>query len=619
MTSIFVASSVEGQRYARMVSASISAQGAMALSWWDRAAFPVGATLIESLFHLLDRVDGAVIVMTPDDATTRRGTSAFQPSQNTLLEYGLFAGRLGRSRVAVLLVGEPDRPTDLDGVLHLTVPPLPDGDDADDYETVEIKPRIASWLEGLDASSSNGSRIAALLAKIAPGIDLAGRIQIKSKILCEQVNPEAFPRLTAESLEHLLLKQTVQGLAPTAVGYRRRTNVDTYLDLTSVPPESEDAKALAGHLARVVAELVAQRTIEPTVIAISKHAALSVVRTAAERLPFPIVLVDPYGPNPGSPIEGFFEVGDRAVLLHDVALSGHSLVECVVKLRSAGMRADDLVALSQHSGGSELRSLMRENRINLHCATLLLASKGRVACGYPCVSDSSPIAACLLCDVIAEKDTTPVRTLLDRQRLPSEILAGSDNFTVVCDVSPLARGHVLVLSKRHLLSLSKCNDAELAELDTLRRRVSGVLADAYGHPAIAFEHGLCNRARAASCGIDHAHLHVLPLTRSLTALTALFRQDFATSMLAGLPSLPKAASAGDEYLLLVDRNNTHHFALTGEPTRQYFRRMVAVLQGRDLWNWSDQILLGNHEETRTWILETHAAFAGPSGLAGRPG
>jgi orotate phosphoribosyltransferase len=68
-------------------------------------------------------------------------------------------------------------------------------------------------------------------------------------------------------------------------------------------------------------------------------AAQGILQAAADMLPFPRVMVSPYGPNRDNPIEGFYEVGDRAVLLHDVILSGHHPVECISKLRAAGLYA----------------------------------------------------------------------------------------------------------------------------------------------------------------------------------------------------------------------------------------------------------------------------------------
>lgn len=80
-------------------------------------------TLLDSLLRLLNEADGALIIATPDDRTTRRGATSYAPASNVLLEYGLFTGRLGQARVAIVTVGDPDLPSDLGGVVHLRLGP----------------------------------------------------------------------------------------------------------------------------------------------------------------------------------------------------------------------------------------------------------------------------------------------------------------------------------------------------------------------------------------------------------------------------------------------------------------------------------------------------------------
>ncbi len=612
MSFVFVASSVEGKPYAEVVARLIAGHGGRPLLWWSQTAFPVGVTLVESLFEISSRVDSAIIVMTPDDETLRRGVKSYSPGQNVLLEYGLFAGRLGRSRVAVVTIGDPRMPSDLEGVHHVRLPPLPPDSDVESYSAIEAAPRIIPWLQALDAGSSDGMRIASLVSRLAPGAKPAHRIRIKSRILCEQVDPDDFPRLTAEHLEHLLLKYTYRPDDHQEVGYSKRTNVSAYLDLSGLPAGSPDERDLAGHLARYVAELISDGGLRPTVIAISKLASQGLLRTAAQRLSIPLIMVSPYGPNADAPIEGFFEPGDRAILLHDVALSGQHLVDCIVTLRSHGLTANDLVTLTRHrAADGSLPALMRENRINVHCASLLLPEKGRVLSGMPSVDNDSPaVIPCVLCDVIQNKDGVPVRAMFDRDELPTEILRETQNFALIADVAPLMPGHALLVSKRHAISMSKCSPQELAELDVFRREAAEILAAAYSRDVVAFEHGLCNRSKMANCGIDHAHMHLVPLGFSLLPMLT---QDFAPRQLRSLESLPEAAARRDEYLLLIEDADVVQLVFTETPTRQYFRRVVSAITGRDVWNWNDEVLLRENREAREWILGVHQVFNGSTG------
>jgi predicted nucleotide-binding protein len=62
----------------------------------------------------------AVVLMTPDD----HGGKAGEPTrprarQNVVFEFGFFIGALGPERVAALVKGALERPSDLDGVVYI--------------------------------------------------------------------------------------------------------------------------------------------------------------------------------------------------------------------------------------------------------------------------------------------------------------------------------------------------------------------------------------------------------------------------------------------------------------------------------------------------------------------
>ncbi|MET7440315.1 TIR domain-containing protein [Streptomyces sp. NPDC004082] len=617
MTRVFIASSTEGRPFAQAAAAVLARQGVEPLLWWSQQCFPPGMTLLDSLLRLLNEADGALIIATPDDRTTRRGATTYAPASNVLLEYGLFTGRLGQSRVAIVTVGDPDLPSDLGGVVHLRLGSPAAYQDPSVYESVEIEPKIVPWLRTLDAVSSNGARIAGLLTRLAPQAKPRDRIRLKARVLCDQLDSRAFPRLPEAQVLDILRRYALTYGHEERVGHTVKTPVAGYLDLTRVTPESLDQRVLAGHLAYHVAELVNRKAMRPTLLAVSKVAATGILGAAADLLPFPAVYVSPYGPNRDNPVEGFYEKGDRAVLLHDVALSGHHLVDCMTALRSAGINARHIVALAEHDGRNEaLDSLLEENGIIMHTAVKFSPGTGRhpqavetiQPLGIPGALEPEPetTSQCLLCDVLDDAEATPFRGLFGRDELSCELLAQGDGFVVVADVAPLTRGHVLIVPDEHVLSMSALPAASLETLDVLRRRVTSVLRDGYASDVVAFEHGMCDPNTSSACGIDHAHLHVLPLEQSVTGN---FRDRFSCRRIGSLSDLPEANEARQEYLLLIDQEGAHHFAATDVSTSQYFRRMIADATGELLWKWNDKLLLGDRAETRGRILELHRVFA----------
>jgi predicted nucleotide-binding protein len=60
----------------------------------------------------------AIVLLTPDDVGgSKDGIQSPRPRQNVILELGYFIGRLGRSRVSALRVGDLELPSDILGIV----------------------------------------------------------------------------------------------------------------------------------------------------------------------------------------------------------------------------------------------------------------------------------------------------------------------------------------------------------------------------------------------------------------------------------------------------------------------------------------------------------------------
>jgi predicted nucleotide-binding protein len=84
-----------------------------------------GQTLIEKLERFSDDAVGfAVVLATPDDEGHKRDRpdeKKFRARQNVILELGLLLGKLGRSKVAILIKNQDqmERPSDIQGLIYL--------------------------------------------------------------------------------------------------------------------------------------------------------------------------------------------------------------------------------------------------------------------------------------------------------------------------------------------------------------------------------------------------------------------------------------------------------------------------------------------------------------------
>jgi predicted nucleotide-binding protein len=116
-TTLFLGSSTAAKSQARAVAAALASDTIEFLPWWE--AFTPGRTLLEELDAIRDKVQGAVLVFSPEAESTVRGTTVWTPNLNVLFEFGYFYGHFRKERVALLRYGEFYLPSDFGGYIHI--------------------------------------------------------------------------------------------------------------------------------------------------------------------------------------------------------------------------------------------------------------------------------------------------------------------------------------------------------------------------------------------------------------------------------------------------------------------------------------------------------------------
>lgn len=117
---LFIGSSTEGLSVAEAIQLGLDHVAECTV--WNQGVFGLSSTTIETVVDTAADFDFAVLVLTPDDTTTRRGTSANSPRDNLIFELGLFTGILGRARTFLVYPRDArlHLPTDLAGVTAAT-------------------------------------------------------------------------------------------------------------------------------------------------------------------------------------------------------------------------------------------------------------------------------------------------------------------------------------------------------------------------------------------------------------------------------------------------------------------------------------------------------------------
>lgn len=124
---VFIGSSAEGREVARNLQEELGA--ACEVTRWDQGVFSPSGYTLDTLLSVAEGVDFAVLVATPDDTTVSRGEENKSARDNIVLEFGLFAGALGRTRTFLMATGELKLPTDLLGLTRLSYRPQTNGNE----------------------------------------------------------------------------------------------------------------------------------------------------------------------------------------------------------------------------------------------------------------------------------------------------------------------------------------------------------------------------------------------------------------------------------------------------------------------------------------------------------
>ena len=92
-------------------------------------------------------------------------------------------------------------------------------------------------------------------------------------------------------------------------------------------------------------------------------------------------------------------------------------------------------------------------------------------------------------------------------RLPAFVVYEDESFLAIMDKFPSAKGHVLLLPKRHVADIYGLNATEAAALVPLAQRISEKMRDVLGMDG----HNLIqNNGKAAGQVVMHFHLHLVP-------------------------------------------------------------------------------------------------------------
>ena len=186
-----------------------------------------------------------------------------------------------------------------------------------------------------------------------------------------------------------------------------------------------------------------------------------------------------------------------------------------------------------------------------------------------------------------------------------EILFCSANFVALPTLGALVEGWLLIVPRRHYLSIGAFSPALLDELRDFRAHVRAAIEIAYG-PVIVFEHGPAKAGNPAGCGVDHAHLHLIPWTerwRNTVDRFAPVAMKWRRTL--GMDELSFLHGLGQDYLYFEEADGEAWITSSAEIPSQFFRQVVAAATDQvDRYDWKG---FSGDENVRATIFKLHSA------------
>ncbi|HEV7606268.1 MAG TPA: nucleotide-binding protein [Steroidobacteraceae bacterium] len=151
---VFIGSSTEALPAASAVADVLAKLNVEVVGWWDGGTFKYGNTIAQSLAEVASKCNAAILVMSPDDVTYKRGKETQSARDNLLFETGYFGATYGLTRAPIVKLGDVETPSDLLGIVvfeHSKVPNRPGWDEA--AFSAEFQTKMRLWVNGIRAEN----------------------------------------------------------------------------------------------------------------------------------------------------------------------------------------------------------------------------------------------------------------------------------------------------------------------------------------------------------------------------------------------------------------------------------------------------------------------------------
>jgi diadenosine tetraphosphate (Ap4A) HIT family hydrolase len=152
----------------------------------------------------------------------------------------------------------------------------------------------------------------------------------------------------------------------------------------------------------------------------------------------------------------------------------------------------------------------------------------------------------------------------------------TDNFAVIPSLGAIVEGWLLIIPKEHYISFGYLQSPQLFdELNQLISKIGDVVQKLYGE-YIIFENGTSCSNKLVGCGVDYAHIHIVPTKHNLIkTIENEFKVHYDWKQIGNLSESIKYIDNGIPYLYYENQQRKSFITTNDNIPSQLFRKALA--------------------------------------------
>lgn len=175
----------------------------------------------------------------------------------------------------------------------------------------------------------------------------------------------------------------------------------------------------------------------------------------------------------------------------------------------------------------------------------------------------------------------------------------TEHFAVIPTLGSLVEGWLLIIPKQHYLSFGYLQSDKLYnELEELIDYVGTIVKNVYGN-YVVFENGAFCTDKLVGCGVDYAHIHIVPTNFNLLDIVEKqFSVKYNWEQVSLLKSTSYYIKNNKPYLFYKNQQGNSYITTDVEIPSQLFRKAIAYAMGLNQeFDWKNNHFLDNIHKT----------------------